>query len=295
MSLIFLFVDGIGIGNPSEFNPFSVFDLKAFEILSKGKLTTESKPIFEANHVFKGIDANLDVEGLPQSGTGQASLFCGINAAKLVGHHFGPYPHSKTKEILKEHSFFSYLKKQNKTPHFINAYPKPFFEFAEKRDRWTCSSLMALGSGQKLHNEESIERGEAVTAEIRQDYWKARLQIPIPEIDEKIAAQRIKTKAEMVDLVFYEYYLTDKAGHAQELEGAFSALDRLDKLVFNLIDTLENNTLIITSDHGNLEDLSLKTHTRNEVPFIAYGKNALHFKNISSLIDVKESILSFPF
>lgn len=295
MSIIFLFVDGIGIGNSSEINPFFQFDLEAFQSLSKGKLTHERKQIFEENHVFKGIDANLDIDGLPQSGTGQASLFCGINAAKLVGKHFGPYPHSKTKQIIKKNSFFSELKKQNKIPHFINAYPKPFFDFAIKRDRWSCSSLMALGSGQELHNEESIVRGEAVTAEIRQDYWKARLHIPIPEIDEKIAANRIKKKTEEADLVFYEYYLTDKAGHEQDLKGAFSALDRLDKLLYNLMDTIENNTLIITSDHGNLEDLSVKTHTRNTVPFWAFGKNASHFKHISSLIDIKAALSTFHY
>jgi len=46
------------------------------------------------------------VEGLPQSGTGQATLFTGVNCAERVGRHFGPYPHSTTHEILRDHNLF---------------------------------------------------------------------------------------------------------------------------------------------------------------------------------------------
>ncbi len=50
----------------------------------------------------------LGVEGLPQSGTGQTSIFCGVNASKIVGKHFGPYPYSTLIPIIKEKNIFKH-------------------------------------------------------------------------------------------------------------------------------------------------------------------------------------------
>jgi 2,3-bisphosphoglycerate-independent phosphoglycerate mutase len=292
MAVIFVFIDGIGIGEANEHNPFYTNSLPAFDFLSGGKLTRSSKEISSKNHIFKGIDANLDVDGLPQSGTGQASLFCGLNMSQLIGKHFGPYPHSQTKPFLKDQSIFSDLIKSGKSPHFINAYPKPFFELAEKRNRWSCTTWMTIGSGIELNNEQSIRNGEAVTAEIKQDYWRKNLGLDIPEISEAEAAQRIIKKANQYDVVLFEYFLTDKAGHEQHHEKAYSSLIRIDSLLQELLKESENHTLVITSDHGNIEDLSVKTHTRNPVPLFVYGKNAQKFENVISILDVKNSILA---
>ena len=291
MSVLFLFIDGIGIGDATEHNPFHVTDLPGFELLSGGKMTADSSEIRNSNHLFKHIDANLAMEGLPQSGTGQASLFCGINASKIVGKHFGPYPHSKNKMYLEEQSLFNDVIKLGKQAHFINAYPKPFFEFAEKRNRWSCSSLMAKGAGQKLHTEESIRNGFAITAEIKQDYWKAKLNIDIPQIQEKEAANRLLKAADSYDVVMYEFYLTDKAGHEQKMESAVSVLQRLDNFLQEIIKQIGNHTLVLTSDHGNVEDLSVKTHTRNLVPLFVYGQHANLFYSINDLTEVKAAIL----
>lgn len=52
----------------------------------------------------------MGVDGLPQSGTGQVSIFAGINAPKIVGYHFGPFPHSKTVAALKEKTYLKNFK-----------------------------------------------------------------------------------------------------------------------------------------------------------------------------------------
>ena len=45
--------------------------------------------------------------------------------------------------------------------------------------------------------------------------------------------------------------------------------------------------LILTSDHGNIEDMSTRGHTRNPVPLIAVGPGAEEFKaNATSLVDI---------
>lgn len=85
MSLCFLFVDGIGVGERNQLNPLSNKDLQSFSFFTNSPgLDTLSKERVEDKILFKKIDANLDVEGLPQSGTGQTTLFTGENASKVI-------------------------------------------------------------------------------------------------------------------------------------------------------------------------------------------------------------------
>src|SRR5690625_1817079 len=107
MSVIFVFIDGLGVGPPSEHNPLTDTFLSFFSGAGGGQgLHSNSPARDEPGFIYKKVDANLDVKGLPQSGTGQISLFTGVNASKIVGRHFGPYPHSRVKYLLEEQSLF---------------------------------------------------------------------------------------------------------------------------------------------------------------------------------------------
>ncbi len=263
-----------------------------FEYLAGGKLSSDSEPILTPTHIFKPIDANLEVEGLPQSGTGQTTLFTGENAAKVIGKHFGPYPHSGIKLLLKEKSIFHAVQQMGKKPYFMNAYPPIFFEIAEKRNRWSCTTLMARSVGLPLNSIQQIEQEKALTAEIVQDAWRERLNINIPKITATQAAQRLLNVVPNYDLVLYEYYLTDKVGHAQSYTDAERVLAKLDEFLFHIIkEKSVEDVLVITSDHGNVEDLSTKTHTRNEVPLFCVGNKAHQFNMVKSLTDIKNGIL----
>lgn len=292
MAVIFIFIDGVGLGERGAHNPFSISKYESFQILSDGDFFEDPKVIHQQNHLFKPIDANLEVEGLPQSGTGQTTMFTGINASKKIGKHFGPYPHSGIKPLLKEQSVFHSVKEIGKTPYFLNAYPPIFFEFAEKRNRWSCTTLMTKSAGLRLNSIQEIENEEALTAEIVQNAWRDRLDIDIPKITATDAAQRLLNLVPDYDLVLYEYYLTDKAGHNKSEEDAERVLEPLDEFLLYILKNMHSSdTLVITSDHGNLEDLSVKTHTRNAVPLMVYGNQAGQFSKVESLIDVKEGIL----
>lgn len=293
MSVIFIFVDGIGIGNENNHNPFYLKKYEAFEELSGGVLSNKRDQIHQERRVFNYLDANLEVEGLPQSGTGQTALFTGQNAAQFIGKHFGPFPHSKIKPFLKEESILKDLVKAGKRAQFMNAYPPIFFEHSEKRNRWSCTTLMARSAGLKLNTTQDIKDGKAITAEIVQNAWREKLNIDIPKINEKDAANRMITMSKENDFLLYEYYLTDKAGHNQSKEDAEVVLSRLNLFLVEIMKQMSSNDLLIlSSDHGNLEDLNTKTHTRNPVPLFAYGENAIKFKGASSLVDVKEKILN---
>lgn len=293
MSVIFIFIDGVGLGDGSSENPFYENRYESFEVLSDGQFNTTAEPKIDKDRLFKPIDANLGVEGLPQSGTGQTALFTGRNAAKEIGKHFGPFPHSGIKPFLKKESVFHAVKEAGRKPYFMNAYPPIFFEHARKRNRWSCTTLMTRSSGLKLNSTDDVLNETALTAEIIQNAWREKLGIDIPKITPTDAAKRLLDIVPEYDLLLYEYYLTDKAGHSQKMDDALRVLKPLDEFLLYIIKNMRSSdTLVISSDHGNLEDLSVKTHTRNKVPLFVLGNSADKFNSVTNLTEVKEGILS---
>lgn len=292
MAVIFLFVDGVGLGDKKPENPLIDPRLRAFEFMAGGPFIKEEKIIRTEDHLFKGIDACLGMDGLPQSGTGQAALFSGKNASKLAGRHFGPYPHSQTTHLLKEKSLFSRARSMEYQPHFLNAYPDLFFQKMGERNRWTCTTMMARQAGLRLNTEADVKQQKALTAEITQQAWRDQLLIDVPEITPEEAARRTLKAAEQYDLLLFEYYLTDKTGHARDSEMAQQVLRIYDRFLLALIrNKAIEDTLVLSSDHGNIEDLSIRTHTRNNVPLFVYGPGAPHFISAESIMDVAGGIL----
>ena len=294
----FVFVDGVGLGaaDPAV-NPFARFDLPALARLAGGSAWTDETPLIdEATHVFRPIDANLNVEGLPQSGTGQATLFTGINCAEAAGRHYGPYPHSTSKPILQEHSVFARLKNAGYAIDglaFANAYPQRFFVHAWKRKRWTVTTYMCRKAGIDLHGSDDLRAGIAIAAGITNNLWRDRLDPTMPQVSGAEAARRFHEIGRAHAFTLFEYYLTDKIGHEQDFDEAETILATLDTFFGSLLDNLDpsKDLLLISSDHGNLENLSIKTHTRNRVPLVAYGAGAEAFRNADSLLDVTPTLV----
>ncbi len=94
MKLLFIFIDGIGLGedNP-EVNPFVRAEMPYLQSLLGGQKMIKSAAPYESDQVtLLPIDAGLGVKGLPQSATGQAVLLTGINIPAEIGYHYGPKP-----------------------------------------------------------------------------------------------------------------------------------------------------------------------------------------------------------
>ena len=287
-----VFLDGVGLGADTADNPFAHLVLPHFERLAgRQRWTADATPIAEATHLFRPIDATLGMEGLPQSGTGQATLFTGINCAERAGRHFGPYPHSTSKPVIAEHNLFVRLRDAGRAGAFANAYPDRFFRFAEERNRWTVTTLCCIEAGIPLRREADLRAGDALTAEITAAAWRERLGLDVPVITEDEAGRRLARLSHSADLTLFEYYLTDKAGHSQDADRAATVLRTLDAFFGGLLDALgEDDLLVVTSDHGNLEDLGLKTHTRNPVPLVALGAGADGLAEVQSLTDVTPAL-----
>ncbi|MGK7371222.1 MAG: alkaline phosphatase family protein [Candidatus Halalkalibacterium sp. M3_1C_030] len=293
MGVIFLFIDGVGLGDEESHNPFTQKEYDAFKSMTDGQpFTCQAEAFLNGKHLFKPVDATLGIGGLPQSGTGQTALFTGENAPQKIGKHYGPFPHSGIKHLLREQSIFHKLQKRGCTCHFINAYPDIFFKKSSKRNRWSCTTLMAKSAGLPLNTADTIKEESAITAGITQQGWREKLNIDIPEIDPFKAARRLLEKSGRYDLVLYEYYLTDKAGHSRDHEKAESVLSTYSRFLSELISQKKaEDTIVLSSDHGNVEDLSTKTHTFNKVPLFAYGPGATAFADAESIMDITPGIL----
>lgn len=291
--VVFVFVDGVGLGPDGPDNPLARLDLSAFARLADGQhWTSETKSIDQVRRVFRPIDATLGVEGLPQSGTGQATLFTGVNCAERAGRHFGPYPHSTSKPVIAELNLFLCLEKTGRMGAFANAYPDRFFQYAERRGRWTVTTLCCVEAGVRLRREADVRAGNALTAELTGATWNERLGLDIPVISEAEAGRRLARLSRDADLTLFEYFLTDKAGHSRDPERAAAVLRSLDAFLGGLLDGLDDATLfVLTSDHGNIEDLSTKSHTRNAVPLVALGPGAEAFSAARSLLDVTPTLV----
>ncbi len=297
--ILFVFIDGIGLG-PADaaHNPFAAGAYPGLEALAGGQpLTAESDAIEEPNHQFRGIDATLGVDGLPQSGTGQAALFTGRNAAQLAGQHFGPYPHTSTFAAIAEANLFHQIATQRALAidrlAFANAYPRPFFTYASSKNRWTVTTRCCRDAGVRIRTMDDLRAGDALSAELTNRGLVEKLGIDCPVVSEEEAAGRLAALGQRHVFTLFEYYLTDKAGHSRDPERADEVLRSLDRFVGTLIAAadLSRTLLVFTSDHGNLEDLSTRSHTRNPVPFAALGAGAEALANVRSLLDVTPALV----
>jgi len=293
-----VFLDGIGIGKKDyQFNPFFKYGFKAFEktfgeipSLENMRLTNDSSYLFPT-------DATLGVEGLPQSGTGQASLFCGFNAPKFVGKHYGPFPYTTTIPVLKKNNILVYFKEKYRSSYFANAYPKVFFDYVNSgRSRLSVTTLTCRLSEIRLNRVSDVRAGRALTAELTNERWNQRLGYKLKIIQPKTAARRLLRIAEKYKFTLYEYYLSDHLGHlrlANEFEKLFP---KIDEFLLTLLDEIDSKkmTLVICSDHGNLEDLSIKTHTRNPALTITAGRAAKEIaESVTDITQIKKVIIKY--
>ncbi len=291
-----IFLDGIGIGKKDyEYNPFFKYGFNTFTELFGEIPTLNNQYLKKDGFYLTPVDATLGIEGLPQSGTGQTSIFCGMNAAEYVGKHFGPYPYSTLVPIIKQQNIFSEFLSMGRKPFFANAYPRVFFDYLRSgKSRLSVTSLSAKLSGLRLNRVSDVRRGTALTAEITNERWNKKLGYTLPVIRPETAAKRLIRTAMKHDFTLYEYFLTDHLGHGRYDEDINPTLLTLDKFLYTVLNEADKSefTIIICSDHGNFEDLSIKTHTYNPSLFITAGKNAEEISaEVKNLTQIKEAIL----
>ena len=296
-----IFWDGVGYGkkNPAT-NPFFNSPLPALTKIFDGIMPSLLHKRIETKFAtVSPVNATLGVAGFPQSGTGQIALFTGVNAPKFIGKHFGPYPYSTLLPVLREQNLFLQLERINKTSNFVNCYPQRYFDYLKSpKGKMPTVAYAFTSLNRTLHTHIELKTGNAISADIVGSRWKELGHADIEATTAYEAGKNFHRIGKQYDFTLFEYWITDDAGHSQKMDIAVDVLVRMDGFISGILHSFdfENDTLLMISDHGNIEDLSTKSHTRNAVPLIVLGKGKKYFsKCVKRLTDVTPAIVKFIF
>lgn len=277
LKIIFIFVDGLGLNPDSKTNP-----LLDARLPNLSRLLSFARP----------IDACLGVDGLPQSATGQAALLTGINAPKTMGRHIEGFPPAALKELIQQENIFSKLQQIGKRCTFANSYwiDDPHQIPLRRQSVTTVMSLSALGGVR--HKAELLD-GKAVNHDITR--WTMHTRGYTGElVTPETAADHLLSVAEENDCTLFEYFLTDRAGHSRDPDLISRILSDLERFIPRVAKFSEqpHRLFLLCSDHGNIEDPTTRTHTKNPVPLIALGEKAERFQTLTRLDEITPAIIN---
>jgi hypothetical protein len=290
-----LFTDGVGVGvRDPAINPLATGDF----LLSQFKDQPAPPLPFGGSRAL--IDTTFGVEGRPQSASNQTALYTGLAAPKLCGEHILGYPDERLAALLAEHSIVKRLIAKGRTATFANGYPKgyltalglPHDESApnditipDDALRWlkpSASTLSFSAAGLKLRSFADIHRGLALTHDV-DGAGAAKRGYTLPVRSAREAAEIFWRVAH--DYTLFEHYLADEAGHHRDRAAALDAISKFDAFARAVVELRPPDAqVLIVSDHGNVEDLSTRSHTRNDVALLSFGPEPLpEVKNLAEV------------
>lgn len=290
--ILFVFIDGLGIGSQDpEKNPLARFPAKILKSFSG------SAPVLPREGISLSNDPGMGIPGLPQSATGQAALFTGINAAGAVGRHLSGFPTAALRDIIGEYSLLKRLKEAGKEVAFANTYTESYLAkiypdmVEKKQDDPPCSrsfpgpgkksvtTVMNETAGLRFRTEVDLIEKNGLHMDYSNRFLRA-LGLDVPLRTPREAAEILTLFARRFDLCVYEFFFSDLIGHRGNINDAVKLLEELDSFLFNIVSLMnfEESSLIVTSDHGNIEDMSVRQHTGNHVPLLLWGRIREQFR-----------------
>lgn len=305
---IFIFLDGVGIGEPGMNNPFFAAGADFLPFYGPSPTLPDQTPI-------KPIDALMGIPGMPMSATGQTSLFTGRNIPRLLNGHRDSYPNNLMRKIIKENNLLTALQANRLRVRFLNAYPECAQLFTPEqikilddgqlifldrespplRGMISVTSCMILAANTPPYGEADILQEKALYHDFSNRLLRDR-GFDLPVFSPEKAAEIIFNTSGQYDFLLYEFFQTDLYGHGYTFSECVELIGELDRLVKHLVGLLDRqrDTLLITSDHGNIEDSSQQLHTQNPVPLLVWGSGGEKLRaRINSLVDVTPAVLDF--
>jgi 2,3-bisphosphoglycerate-independent phosphoglycerate mutase len=287
-AVLLFFIDGLGIGTRGPHNPLDNLD----DVAPLAVFQNEQPQSF-LDGVVVPTDPCLGVPGRPQSASGQTTILTGVNAPAQIGYHKQGFPNQALRDIIQTHSIFLQLREAGVEPiTFANAYGRQFFI---ERPRWVSATTAAVeAAALNFRTIDDVKAGAAVFMDYTNRFLIARGE-DVSERTEEEAATVLASIAAQNRFTLYEYFITDKVGHAQDMPLARTVLTSLAKFIRELLVRLDldRTTVILTSDHGNIEDLSLRNHTLHQVPTIVWGADRERVAaQIRTLADITPAIVS---
>ena len=281
MKIVFLFIDGVGLREPAPDNPVNP------------EVCPTLCRLIERHGV--PIDANLAVEGLPQSATGQATMFTGVNAPVFMGRHCEGFPGPSLRKKIEENNLFLALKARGKRVKFADAYLVDSPDELAVRRFKSVTTVMALTAPETISTIDDLTDDQALMQDLTRETIQDRYP-DIPVITPEDAANHLFGIVRAYDFTLYEFFQTDVAGHSMDYGRACAVLRTYDRFLAALVrfTRAAGITVLLTADHGNIEEMNERGHTRNPVPFIAFGPREEEFRaHVKSLVDVTPAILRF--
>lgn len=294
-----MFLDGVGFGavDPDR-NPFAAAPTPALDELAAGSWSAPAERA-EAGVTATRIDATLGTPGLPQSATGQSALLSGRDAVAAMNGHYGPWPGPTLKRFLEDGELFAWASARfgPEAVAWGSAYPPGFFDALDRgRLRLNAPAHAARTAGATLPDLDAYRRGEAAAADLDGAWFASRGveppggHLPGPRGAER-AGRRLARRAADHAFTFLDVWATDRAGHRADAGEARALVERLDAFLAGVLAGRgADTTVVVTSDHGNLEDLTHGRHTTAAVPLLAVGPGAAAFRGAASLLDVAPAV-----
>lgn len=272
-----VFLDGVGLGEDDPLvNPVAAARLPVLTgALGGRRLVAGSGRIDAPRASMVPTDAGLGVKGRPQSATGQTALLTGRNAPLILGEHFGPRPNAALRAMLEGPTLFTRLVAEGRTVAFVNAYPQGYFDAVARGKRLHGAIPQAAqAAGLRLRTAGDLAAGQALSVDLTNAAWRSAMGYPdMPLWTPWEAGQVLARLSAVHDLVFFDNWATDVAGHGGKLAESVRVLEEIDAFLGGLLAAvdLEDTLVAIISDHGNIEDLRAKGHTENLVPTMLIG------------------------
>ncbi|ANE42556.1 metalloenzyme domain protein [Deinococcus puniceus] len=272
-ALLWLALDGVG--HPLDaVGPDSIWDQPLSTL----------RPLIDAG---QALDTTLGVPGLPQSGTGQACWLTGIDAVRVMGEHFGPHPGPTLQRLLRESALPVRLAQVGARVALANHYPPPYFEAQARRPRMGCFPFSFLAAGSPL-NPPGVPPVPATLGLSYAEPWP-----PVRPLDEMFRlGESLAASAQTHDLLAADLWFSDSLGHLGSLPtrpavaaAARAYLARVDALLAGALQV--GARVLLTSDHGNAENLTVKAHTLARVPFAAAG---LQLPNAGNVVEAGRAL-----
>lgn len=275
--ILLIFIDGIGLGaDDPAINPFAVANTPTLWALAGGQKWLASTPrTVSERAIFIPTDPRLGVPGRPQSGSSQAAILTGRNVPREIGEHYGPKPNAATRAILAEDNLFMQLVMAGKTAALLDAYPEGLHA-SIARGKTLRSSIQQAGyeAGIPMLGENELRRGEAFSVDWTGEGWREFMGYSdTPVYTRAEAGAKLATVAKGFDFAMFSHWITDEVGHRGPLERGVALLELFDGVMAGVFSNWSDadGLVIITSDHGNMEDLSTRHHTEADVPTVIIG------------------------
>jgi bisphosphoglycerate-independent phosphoglycerate mutase (AlkP superfamily) len=129
-------------------------------------------------------------------------------------------------------------------------------------------------------NADDFRAGRALSGDWTGEGWHAHLGFDdTPTRSAYEAGQALACISRDYDFAFFSHWMTDIVGHRGPIEDGIQLLQTFDEVVRGLLDEWDDDEglIIVTSDHGNMEDLSHGKHTENDVPLLLIGQGKERF------------------